>query len=161
VNDSLKETFNYIKNLNLDIIDKDLFRPWGGFFVINEIETYDFINIFFKELKKNEIKFLDRLSPKILVILPEKRLSWSYHNRREEIWKVIKGKINVIISSDNIQRKKIELKKGDSIKINKRERHRIIGKSDFAVVAELWIHTDKNNPSDEYDIVRIQDDFNR
>ena len=52
MNDSLKETFNYIKNLNLDIIDKDLFRPWGGFFVINEIETYDFINIFFKELKK-------------------------------------------------------------------------------------------------------------
>ena len=27
--------------------------------------------------------------------------------------------------------------------------------------SEIWIHSDKDNPSDENDIVRIQDDFNR
>ena len=32
---------------------------------------------------------------------------------------------------------------------------------DFGVVAEIWQHTDLNNPSDENDIVRIQDDYGR
>jgi hypothetical protein len=32
---------------------------------------------------------------------------------------------------------------------------------DYAVVAEIWQHTDINNPSDEDDIVRWQDDFER
>jgi len=27
--------------------------------------------------------------------------------------------------------------------------------------AEIWQHTDKNNPSDEDDIIRVQDDFGR
>ena len=51
--------------------------------------------------------------------------------------------------------------KGDKIEIAQGERHRIIGTDEYAVVAEIWIHTDKDNPSDEDDIVRIQDDFNR
>ena len=33
--------------------------------------------------------------------------------------------------------------------------------SDYAVVAEIWIHTDTDNPSDEFDIVRVQDDYDR
>jgi mannose-6-phosphate isomerase len=28
-------------------------------------------------------------------------------------------------------------------------------------VAEIWQHTDAANPSDENDIVRVQDDFSR
>ena len=50
---------------------------------------------------------------------------------------------------------------GDEIRLSRGERHRIIGMDDYAVVAEIWIHTDKDNPSDEYDIVRVQDDFDR
>ena len=41
------------------------------------------------------------------------------------------------------------------------ERHRIIGMDDYAIVAEIWIHTDKYNPSDEDDIVRLKDDYDR
>jgi hypothetical protein len=29
------------------------------------------------------------------------------------------------------------------------------------MVAEIWQHTDPNHPSDEDDIVRLQDDFGR
>jgi len=29
------------------------------------------------------------------------------------------------------------------------------------VLAEIWQHTDAQNPSDENDIVRVQDDFGR
>ena len=55
----------------------------------------------------------------------------------------------------------IKLKAKDQIEIANKIRHRIIGTEDYALVAEIWIHTDKNNPSDEKDIIRLQDDFNR
>jgi mannose-6-phosphate isomerase len=29
------------------------------------------------------------------------------------------------------------------------------------MIAEIWQHTDPENPSDENDIVRLQDDFGR
>ena len=70
------------------------------------------------------------------------------------------GDIKVVTSHDNIERKEI-LKEGDEIRLSKGERHRIIGTEENAVVAEIWIHTDKDNPSDENDIVRVQDDFDR
>jgi mannose-6-phosphate isomerase len=36
-----------------------------------------------------------------------------------------------------------------------------VGLEDYAVVAEIWQHSDADNPSDENDIVRLQDDFGR
>ena len=155
------KTYENIKSKKLDVVDKDLKKPWGGFFVINDSDIQNFINIYFNELKNDYIKPLHKLSPKILVIFPKKRLSWSYHKRRKEIWKVFSGSVKVIKSHDDIQREKITLNRGEVIRLNKGERHRIIGTDDYAVIAEIWIHTDKNNPSDEGDIIRIQDDFNR
>ena len=69
--------------------------------------------------------------------------------------------ITPINKDTNIERNEKILKEGDEIRLSKRERHRIIGLEEYAVVAEIWIHTDKNNPSNENDIVRVQDDFNR
>ena len=40
------------------------------------------------------------------------------------------------------------------------ERHRLIGLSDYGIVAEIWQHT-SDVPSDESDMVRVQDDFDR
>ena len=105
--------------------------------------------------------YLNKLSPKILFIKPNKRLSWQYHLRRSEIWSVIKGGIIVSKSDDNKERELINLNAGKQIEIKREERHRIIGTDKYALVAEIWIHTDKDNPSDEEDIVRIQDDFDR
>ena len=51
--------------------------------------------------------------------------------------------------------------KGDQITLINGERHRLIGLDDYAVVAEIWQHTDANHPSDEDDIIRVQDDFGR
>ena len=89
------------------------------------------------------------------------RLSWQYHERRSEIWSVIKGSIFVSKSFDDNEGSLIQLKKGEQIKIGNKKRHRIIGADTFALIAEIWIHTDENNPSDENDIIRLQDDFNR
>ena len=55
----------------------------------------------------------------------------------------------------------MSLKEGDEIKLSQGERHRIIGTDKYAIVAEIWIHTNKDNPSDEDDIVRIKDDYGR
>ena len=150
-----------LKNQNLNIINQDIKRPWGGFFVISEDNAQVFSNIYFNGLNTEELKVSEKLSPKILIIAPNKRLSWQYHYRRSEIWKVVSGEIKVVTSHDDIERKEEILKEGDEIRLSKGERHRIIGMDEYAVVAEIWIHTDKDNPSDENDIVRVQDDFDR
>ena len=102
-----------------------------------------------------------RLSPKILIVNPNSRLSWQFHNRRKEIWRVYKNSVGVIRSMDNNQNEIEILKEGDIIRFQTEERHRLVGLSDIGVVAEIWIHTDLNNPSDEQDIVRLQDDYSR
>ena len=161
MNDFFTIHHEIIKSQKLNIIDKDTERPWGGFFVISENNAQDFSNIYFNGLNTEELKVSGKLSPKILFIAPNKRLSWQYHQRRSEIWKLVSGEIKVVTSHDDIERKEEILKEGDEIRLSKGERHRIIGLEEYAVVAEIWILTDKDNPSDENDIVRIQDDFNR
>ncbi len=157
--------FNYVNKFllknNLSYVSKDLNRPWGGFYVINEILSEEFFNLFFNIEFKNKIDFQAKLSPKILVIKPNKRLSWQYHKRRSEIWSVIKGNILVSWSENDNEEDHFKLKAKDQIEIGNKIRHRIIGTDDYALVAEIWIHDDKSNPSDENDIIRLQDDFNR
>ena len=150
-----------LKFKNLKIVDKDIDRPWGGFFVIDEENSQVFANIYFDGLKIDKIKVSGKLSPKILIIAPNKRLSWQYHHRRSEIWKVVSGEIKVVTSHDDIERKEEYLKEGNEISLSQGKRHRITGTDNYAVVAEIWIHTDKDNPSDEDDIVRVQDDYGR
>ena len=161
MNDIFKKTDEKLKSQNLNIVEMDIERPWGGFFVIDEKDSQDFANIYFDGLETDKLKISGKLSPKILVIAPNKRLSWQYHHRRSEIWKVESGEIKVVTSKDDEERNEVLLKQGEEINIFQGERHRIIGTNDYAVVAEIWIHTDKDNPSDEEDIVRVQDDFNR
>jgi len=50
---------------------------------------------------------------------------------------------------------------GDVITFDNQERHRLIGLDNIGVVAEIWQHIDIDNPSDENDIVRLKDDYNR
>ena len=64
-------------------------------------------------------------------------------------------------SHDNNQNPIVKLDEGDQVKLEKGERHRLIGLDDYAVLAEIWQHTDSNNPSDENDIVRLDDDYGR
>ena len=155
------EVEELLQKNNLNYTLKDLSRPWGGFYVINENLSDKFLDLFFDTEFKNKIDFKTKLSPKILVIKPNKRLSWQYHNRRSEIWSVIKGNILVSWSENDNEGDHFKLKEKDQIEIGNKIRHRIIGNEDYALVAEIWIHTDKSNPSNENDIIRLQDDFNR
>ncbi len=80
-----------LEALGFDIVSKDLQRPWGAFFVINESQVQDFSAKFFDGMDSNDLKIKEKLSPKILVVKPRARLSWQYHHRRAEIWRVYKG----------------------------------------------------------------------
>ena len=155
------DTENLIKSCGFSIVSKDFKRPWGGFLVIDENQAQEFSNIFFKGLDVNTLKIGGKLSPKILIVKPNVRLSWQYHNRRAEIWQIFKGSAGIIRSDSDIENKIEIYNEGGQIVLTQGERHRLIGLDDFCVVAEIWQHIDRNHPSDEEDIIRVQDDFGR
>ena len=159
--DYLHKIENEITDLGFEIISKDFNRPWGGFLVIKEGQAQYFANKFFNGINVDKLKIGVRLSIKILIVKPHSKLSWQYHHRREEIWKVYKGKVGVSRSMNDIQSPKIILNEKDQIKLKQGERHRLIGLDDYAVISEIWQHTDSENPSNEDDIVRISDDYGR
>lgn len=151
----------FIDSKGFKVVAKDHQRPWGGFFVLEESQAPEFIAEFFPHLSLEDFKGFEKLSPKILVVAPEKRLSWQYHHRRAEIWKLIGGVAGVVISDTDEETELLNLQIGDIVNLKCGERHRLVGTDGYGVVAEIWQHVDKNNPSDEDDIVRVQDDFGR
>ena len=156
-----KKITNEIIGKGFKIISKDFERPWGGFLVIDESQAQDFANTFFDGINVETLKIGGKLSPKILIVNPNSKLSWQYHYRRAEIWKVYKGIVGISKSFDDVEKPMIILEKNDQIKLIQGERHRLIGLDDYAVISEIWQHTDPNHPSDENDIVRISDDYGR
>ena len=152
---------NEIKSFGYQIISEDLNRPWGGFLVIDEDQSQKFSNQFFDGLKIESLQITERLSPKILIINPNSKLSWQYHIRRAEIWSIYKGPVGIIRSKNDFQNNMEIIDSGNQIKINQGERHRIIGLKNSAIIAEIWQHTDFKKPSDENDIIRLEDDFGR
>jgi mannose-6-phosphate isomerase-like protein (cupin superfamily) len=160
--------YNYLTNIEnkiisfgLIVVSKDYERPWGGFLVIDETQAQEFSNKFFEGLDVNTLKIVGKLSPKILIVKPAAILSWQYHNRRAEIWQVYKGTAGIVRSDSDVENEMKVYNEGDQIVLQQGERHRLIGLDNYCVVAEIWQHTDKNNPSDEEDIIRVQDDFGR
>ena len=151
----------FISQKGFQISARDEARPWGGFFVLDESQAFDFATAFFPEQNMEGFRHFSRLSPKILLVEPGKRLSWQYHHRRAELWKVIGGSAGVVISKTDEQTPVQQLSTGDIVELNQGERHRLVGLGEWGVVAEIWKHTDAEHPSDEDDIVRVQDDFGR
>jgi mannose-6-phosphate isomerase-like protein (cupin superfamily) len=101
------------------------------------------------------------LSPKILIVRPGQRLSWQYHLRRSERWKILEGPALLHSSADDSPSALRHLATGDSVHLPTGERHRMEALERWAIAAEIWIHSDPLRPSDENDIVRIADDFGR
>ena len=155
------KTKEIIKSYGFSIVSHDFERPWGGFLVIDESQAQDFSNKFFEGLDVNSLKIGGKLSPKILIVKPKTRLSWQYHKRRAEIWQVYKGSAGIIRSDSDVENEMKEYKEGDQIILKQGERHRLIGLDEYCVVAEIWQHTDATHPSDEDDIIRVQDDYGR
>ncbi|MEO0339873.1 MAG: phosphoheptose isomerase [Bacteroidota bacterium] len=150
-----------MNRLGFKIVKQDLERPWGGFFVIAEDQTELFLDTYFSDLDKATLMEGGRLSPKILLVAPQKRLSWQYHFRRAEQWRVLEGPVAVAQSTNDDQPAPKTFQGGALITLAQGERHRLIGLTNWGIVAEIWQHTNPAQPSDESDIVRLQDDFKR
>lgn len=115
----------------MNFIEHDI-RPWGEYHVI--INDTNF--------KIKQIK-----------VLPNKRLSYQFHNGRAETWVIIKGNARVTIE-DVIN----DYSEGDTIVIPKRAKHRIQNISKKNLV---FIEIQTGDYFDEDDIIRLEDDYNR
>lgn len=159
------EDFNSIKqhieSLGFKVVAHDFTRPWGGFLVIDEAQAQAFANQFFAGIDVDSLRIGGKLSPKILIVAPGVRLSWQYHHRRAEIWRVYRGTAGIMRSQTDAETEVETLHTGDQVRLKQGERHRLVGLGGQALVAEIWQHTDPNQPSDEDDIVRVADDFGR
>ena len=156
-----KKTEAELKELDLQIDSFDFNRPWGGFFVIEEKDAQKFADTYFNKLDVQSLKISGKLSPKVLLVKPKSRLSWQYHHRRAETWRIVKGEVGIVRSFNDTESAVVNYKEGDLITLQKEERHRLVGLKDWAIIAEFWQHTDPSNPSNEEDIVRVQDDYSR
>ena len=150
-----------LSNQGLRIDRYDLNRPWGGFYVLDENQAQEFADIYFEGLDVGPLRIAGKLSPKILLVKPEARLSWQYHHRRAETWRVVEGPVGILRSATDQEGAVESFEAGETIVLEKGERHRLIGLEGWGVVAEFWQHTDPDHPSDEDDIVRVQDDYSR
>ncbi len=151
----------YLAQNNLTIVAKDMNRPWGGFFVLDESQAKKFAQLYFPGIDLASLAISGKFSPKILMVESHQRLSWQYHHRRAEIWKLVAGKAGVITSDTDQEGPLQELHVEEIIRLKQGQRHRLIGLEGWGMVAEIWQHTDAQHPSDEDDIVRVQDDFGR
>jgi mannose-6-phosphate isomerase len=140
---------------------EDQSRPWGGFFVLNEDQAQAFADAYFSGLSVDKLRISGKLSPKILLVAPHQRLSWQYHHRRAEIWRVVEGPVGIAMSDTDAEGEVKDYQPGEQIMLTQGQRHRLVGLGGWGVVAEIWQHTHADHPSDEDDIIRVQDDFGR
>lgn len=145
----------------LRVVRQDQSRPWGGFFVLDETQAQYFADLYFDGLAVDSLRIGGQLSPKVLLVAPHQRLSWQYHHRRAEVWQVVQGPVGVATSNTDIESVVKRYAPGERIILRQGERHRLVGLDGWGVVAEIWQHTHESHPSDEDDIVRVQDDFGR
>ncbi|MFC5623294.1 phosphoheptose isomerase [Algoriphagus winogradskyi] len=147
------------KGFQIDQVDKE--RPWGGFFVIDENQISEFAEMFFMEIELSEKQLQQKLSPKFLLVAPGSRLSWQYHFRRAELWKLIQGEAGIVKSETDELGELQPMEFGETVSLMQGERHRLVGMDNWGIVAEIWMHVNPELPSDEEDIVRVEDDYAR
>ncbi len=140
-----------LADAGLTVVGEDLTRPWGGFLLIDPTEIQGFIRAYFPLARVESSGAPAALSPKILLVAPGRRLSWQYHLRRSEIWRIVEGPVGISRSLDD---EETPLRSYGAGEILRRARRAppLIGLETWGVVAEIWQHTDASSPSDEHDI---------
>ena len=151
----------FLVALGYEIVAFDDRRPWGGFLVVSEDQARRFIGDFFPGVDPDGFGTGVRLSPKLLLVAPGTRLSWQYHHRRSEIWRVVAGRVGVVRSFTDEEGPLMELEEGDQVRLAVEERHRLVGLEGWGILAEIWRHEDAAKPSNENDIIRVSDDYGR
>ncbi len=139
-------------------------KPWGAYLRVDSSQADRFVEEFFPGLTAEEARLGvegAELSPKFLIVKPGERLSWQYHHRRAERWRFLTpGAYRKSVSDEESDR--IEAAADEVVQFQTGERHRLEGVPNGVVlVAEIWQHSDVEQPSNEDDIVRLSDDYQR
>ena len=157
----VEDYLSILEEKDITVADTDFSRPWGGFILLEEKKAAVFAHVFFSGMVLDKSIFSRKLSPKLIFVHPQARLSWQYHHRRSEIWQVLEGPVGIVRSETDEETPMKTYRKGERVELAQGERHRLVGLENMGVVAELWQHTNPENPSSEEDIIRVQDDFKR
>ena len=112
------------------MIDK---RPWGSYEILTDGEGY--------KVKK-------------IIVKPQQRLSYQFHQFRNELWMIVDGTAKIFLND-----KEIGKTYGETIKIKKEDRHRVENPSFDNDLIFIEIQTGSYFGED--DIVRLEDDYNR
>lgn len=107
-------------------------RPWGKYYVLEDEENY--------KLKRIEVE-------------PHHRLSYQYHQHRQEFWTIVQGEAVVVLDGEEHT-----LKYGESIFIPLGAKHRIENRTSELLV---FIEVQTGTYFGEDDIIRIEDDYAR
>lgn len=162
--DFVDETVGALEAAGYKVVEIADQKPWGAYIRIDNAQADTFIDEFFPGLSPAEARLGvpgAELTPKILVVVPTHRLSWQLHNRRAERWMFLTpGAYNKSTTDDEGE---VQFANpGEVVQFAQGERHRLVGvDANYVVVAEIWQHTVPGNLSNEDDIVRIADDYQR
>jgi mannose-6-phosphate isomerase len=107
-------------------------RPWGEYYVLKDEKNF---------------------KVKIIKVNPGQRLSLQYHQKRSESWTIVEGSGIMTLGSKNF-----EINYGDTVKINKKEKHRVTNNGNSELV---FIEVQTGDYFGEDDIIRMEDDYNR
>ncbi len=152
------------KSYGYETVDRNDSKPWGAYLRFDGKVAEQFIASFFPGLTLAEAQLgieNAELSPKFLLVAPGQRLSWQKHDRRAERWAFLTDGAYYKSPTDEMG-EVVPVKAGEVVQFAKGERHRLVGiEGKYVLVAEIWQHSDPDHLSDEEDIIRIQDDYNR
>lgn len=164
------------RGFGLEIVEMDQDRPWGGFVRFHRDSLGAFRKAYWerglgehwREMLAGiwaELETSGRdlhLDAKLLLLAPGERLSLQSHERRSELWRVLEGPVTMVIGSDPEALRDHDVRAGEVVRIPCGCCHRGAAPlTGWAVVAEFWRHEDPDNPTDEADIIRYADDYDR
>ena len=162
------------RGFGLEIQEVDEKRPWGGFvrFAHESLENFlraywqSFLMDYWRGLLSEQLERSRSTTPrleleaKVLLVAPGQRLSLQTHRRRGELWRVLEGPVVVVMGTTEENVSDRQRRPGEVVRIPSGHLHRLAAPSTgWGVVAELWLHDDPADPSDEYDIKRYDDDY--
>ncbi len=162
----LEDLVGRCRKYGYEVVELVTNKPWGAMARFDTAHANDFIENFFPGLDPHEARLGHddmELSPKLLLVTPGERLSWQKHHRRAERWAYITEGGYYKSSDPDQMGELVVAQPGEVVQFENGECHRLVGlpSETYTLVAEIWQHTDPAQPSDEDDIVRLQDDYKR
>lgn len=77
------------------------------------------MDLYFDGLDVEPLRIGGKVSPKILLVKPEARLSWQYHHLRAETWRVVEGPVGIMRSAPDEQGELVSYEAGHTIVLEK------------------------------------------